>query len=298
MSERALLPERALLFLYAETPVHAGADTGSGALDLPIQREITTGLPIIKAESLKGALREHFRPPKLPKDQWDQWEAMFGSEPPSGGGDTKPGSLRVHEAQTLAFPVPTLERTFAWVTSPLAAARLTRKAALAGISTPATATRVADTECLDGGTAVGELVLGPYHLTLAHDAQVRTWAEQIAALALPTGDGHGYFSAKFGEDLLYGSDTLLAQLSRDCAPVVPRVQLGKPDAEGNRTKTVANGPFYSEYLPAETLMSALLEGPAEDLARLRTVLDNSTLRVGGDESIGKGLLWCRLTGGS
>ena len=66
--------DRALLFLYAETPVHAGADTGLGALDLPIQREVTTGLPIIKGESLKGALRERLRP--VVED--GLWQKMFG----------------------------------------------------------------------------------------------------------------------------------------------------------------------------------------------------------------------------
>jgi CRISPR-associated protein Cmr4 len=289
--------ERRLVFLYAETPVHAGADTGAGALDLPIQREITTGLPIIKGESLKGALREHTRP-LLSKEQW---EAMFGSEPPSGGGDTSPGSVSIHEAQTLAFPVPTLERTFAWVTCPLACARLARKASLAGISLPETEGRVADTECLTAAEQAPELVLGPYVVSPARDARVTDWAERVAELAFPslsTHDYFGYFHAKFRQDLLCGSDGLLAQLSRDCAPVVPRVQLGKKDADDNRTKSVAQGPFYSEYLPGETLMAALIEGKATDLTELTRILDGSTLRVGGDESIGKGLMWCRVHGGS
>lgn len=284
-----------LLFLYAETPVHAGGDTGTGALDLPIQREVTTGLPIIKAESLKGALREHFRA-RLAKQQW---EAMFGSEPPTGGGTTSPGSLRVHEAQALAIPVPTVQRTFCWVTSPLAAARLARRAALAGLDLPeAPATRVSDTACLTSAPQAAPLVLGAYQVQPARDERLMTWASRMAELALPETDAHIFFRKKLAEDLLCGSDMLLAQLSKDCCPVVPRVQLGKPDADGNPTKTVAYGPFYSEYLPGETLLVAMVEGRPDDVETLRGALDGATLRVGGDESIGKGLMWCRLHGGA
>src|SRR5712691_11485743 len=125
--------DRALLFLYAETPVHAGADTGLGAVDLPIQREVTTKLPIIKGESLKGALREHLRPPVLDETTWKK---IFGAPPPktgTAGGVLAPGELRVHEAQVVAFPAPSLDG-FAWVTSPLARARLNRRAALAKVT--------------------------------------------------------------------------------------------------------------------------------------------------------------------
>jgi CRISPR-associated protein Cmr4 len=44
----------AMLFLYCETPVHAGTGTSLSIVDLPIQRERITGLPIVQASSLKG----------------------------------------------------------------------------------------------------------------------------------------------------------------------------------------------------------------------------------------------------
>jgi len=47
----------AMLFLYCETPVHAGTGTSLSIVDLPIQRERITGLPIVQASSLKGVLR-------------------------------------------------------------------------------------------------------------------------------------------------------------------------------------------------------------------------------------------------
>jgi CRISPR-associated protein Cmr4 len=48
----------AMLFLYTETPLHAGSGTSLGIVDLPIQRERTTGYPMIQASGLKGCLRD------------------------------------------------------------------------------------------------------------------------------------------------------------------------------------------------------------------------------------------------
>jgi CRISPR type III-B/RAMP module RAMP protein Cmr4 len=46
-----------MLYVYAETPLHAGSGRGLGGVDLPIQRERVTGYPIVQASSLKGKLR-------------------------------------------------------------------------------------------------------------------------------------------------------------------------------------------------------------------------------------------------
>jgi len=276
--------ERALLFLYAETPVHAGADTGLGVVDLPIQRDIATKLPIIKGESLKGALRQQLR-----GAAGSDWERIFGSEPPTDGGETRPGSLRVHEAQLVAFPAPTINDVFVWVTSPLAQARLARKAALAGLDLPPYEP-VSWPRTLSASGAERDLVVGPYQVATERSGPLRRWAEELGRRALPE---EPFFQEKFGRDLLCGDEHLLVGISRECAPVVARVQLGKPDAEGERTKTVAHGPFYSEYLPSETLMAALVEGTRRDLDVVAT-LDKAVLQVGGDETIGKGLMWCRI----
>ncbi len=293
---------RALLFLYAETPVHAGADSSLGALDLPIQREVTTGFPIIKAESLKGALRERFRPPPGQRAERERWVKVFGAEPPSAGaraGRLEPGTLRVHEAQLVAFPAPTLTRTFAWVTSPLAAARLERKARIAGLAATRWAAPAADPDgaaCLAAGDQRGQSVLGPYLVSVSHDPEVRRWAGQLADAALPDLGEMAYFRDKLRTDLVACSDELLGAISRDCAPIATRIQLGTGEENGAPRKTVQHGPFQSEYLPAESLLAALLE--CEDSAHLRYVrekLDGEILRLGGDETLGKGLLWCSIS---
>lgn len=50
-----------ILFLYAETPLHPGSDSGVGAIDLPVQREVGTGLPVFHGTGIKGALKDAAR---------------------------------------------------------------------------------------------------------------------------------------------------------------------------------------------------------------------------------------------
>ncbi len=46
-----------MLYLYVETPLHAGAGSGLSNIDLPIQRERPTQYPMIQGSSIKGKLR-------------------------------------------------------------------------------------------------------------------------------------------------------------------------------------------------------------------------------------------------
>ncbi|HET9895398.1 MAG TPA: type III-B CRISPR module RAMP protein Cmr4 [Streptosporangiaceae bacterium] len=302
---------RGLLFLYAETPVHAGADTGLGAVDLPIQREITTGLPIIKGESLKGALRERLRTPEVDRARWLK---MFGDAPPSlsqPGGTLRPGEIRVHEAQLVAFPVPTLDG-FAWVTCPLVRARLHRRASLAKITSLAGDDRAGaddteaedDTRCLRTDTRLDgrktppsrPIVLGSYAFTSHGDNDFKGWATSLSGAALPELAEHDDFRKRLQRDLYQVSDLAMKALTSECAEVRARVQLGGDDDQ-NPVKTVRRGPFYSEYLPSESLLVALIESASADHLRLlREQIGDQVLQVGGDETIGKGLMWCRLVG--
>jgi CRISPR-associated protein Cmr4 len=297
---------RTLLFLYAESPVHAGADTSLGAVDLPIQREAGTGLPVVWGQSLKGALRSHAR------TAWGARRAvrLFGDPPPgsddaaeaaaasegngngaaAGTRSLRPGSLSVGDAQLVAFPVPTVRETFAWVTSPLTLGRLARKASLSGFSDARLIPRPGGAQILaasDGWCT--RTLIGPYVGTPTRDAATAAWASWLGTVGLPGPAIPDFFARKLATDLLTIPDGALAPITTECAELSARVQL-----EADQ-KTVAHGPFYSEYLPCETLLAALLEcSNPDDLAALRELLDHKVLRLGGNETIGKGLMWCRF----
>ncbi|MBN1172681.1 MAG: type III-B CRISPR module RAMP protein Cmr4 [Micromonosporaceae bacterium] len=332
-----------LLYLYAESPIHAGGAESLGALDLPVQREATTQYPVIWGQSLKGALRQAARDAGW--DEKGEILPVFGSdvrgeaesagsrdgdetgvpEPSSPGSDpdeareraTVPGRLHVGDGQLVAMPVPTLRRTFAWVTSHLALARLERKyrrLADAGVNAdvdapPSTSPAIgqqtdaaASAVWLAGGAGRSE-VLGPCVVDLGRtpNAALEGWATRLASDLLGGEIDFGQLRDKLREDLLLVDSDTMSALVQECTEFVARVQL-------TGEKTVAHGPFYSEYLPAETILATSLTyrprkgdqtgEAAAHLSRLRDLLDGRLHQIGGDETLGKGLTWTRLLGGA
>ena len=301
--------ERRLLTLLAETPVHAGGPESLAAVDLPIQREAATGLPVIWGQSLKGALRQAWRDAGL-----DDEEAAFGSRPPRrptsteddsaedsppeddsaeddgevGGALTK-GAISVGDAQLLLFPAATLRQVFGWVSAPLLLSRLGRKMRLLDAD-PGTAFTVRIT----GGYGLGapgwegSQVIGPFMQNIRVGAEASTIGGMLGRLVCPEHAAFDFTRRKMAADVLLVEDSTIAGLARMGTDVVARVQLEE------ESKKVAHGPFYSEHLPAETVLAALLAGSGEHLDRLATLLDGRPIQLGGDETIGKGVLWCRV----
>jgi CRISPR-associated protein Cmr4 len=102
-------------------------------------------------------------------------------------------------------------------------------------------------------------------------------------------------AGKLREDLLAVGADVMPVLVKECTEFVARVQL-------TDDKTVQNGPFYSEYLPTETILAAVLSlrrtpAVAAHEALLQRLLTDTLLRIGGDETLGKGMVWTRLRAG-
>ncbi|MGH3797667.1 MAG: type III-B CRISPR module RAMP protein Cmr4 [Pseudonocardiaceae bacterium] len=294
-----------LLYLYAESPVHAGAADSVDVLDLPVQREAATGYPVIWGQSLKGALRQAA---VEAGGRWDEprVQRIFGSRiaESSDEGGTTPGLLNVGDAQLVAMPVPTLRRTFAWASSPIALGRLARKYTNLGTAVPQIPMVGSDRGAAADAvwTTAPDEVLGPCLVPLSDSAQVKVWAQRLASDAFPLGTSGAPdtssaftpFAQKLGTDLLVIGSDIMPMLLRECTEQTARVQL-------DSAKTVENGPFYSEYLPAETILAASLvlrrtADTPDNRDALRELLDGTLLQVGGDETLGKGLVWGRLLG--
>ena len=49
------MSQHRIVFLLAESPIHAGdKPEAEGDIDLPIQKESTTGLPIVRGSTVRG----------------------------------------------------------------------------------------------------------------------------------------------------------------------------------------------------------------------------------------------------
>src|SRR5215212_9939032 len=107
---------KAVLGFYTETPLHCGSGSGSGFVDLPIQRERHSNFPVIPGSTIKGVLRDETA------DEWGHLlDTYFGKE-----DATSPGSVSFSDGFLVAFPVRTTVVPFAWVTCPMVLERAYR----------------------------------------------------------------------------------------------------------------------------------------------------------------------------
>jgi CRISPR-associated protein Cmr4 len=302
---------RGLLAMLAETSVHAGTGSQLGAVDLPIQRERHTGWPTIYGTGLKGVLRDEAA--GLLAEQ--EVIAIFGPPTDKRDGEGEEarhaGALAISDARLLLFPVRTVGAAFAWVTCPLALARLRRDAAQAGLdgipSVPEQPTpdRVVVTSAWKG--AEQGVFLEEFSYEAVPSDALRELARWIAAHCLAAGDAYTYWRGHLEQWLALVPDEDFGDLVRHATEVVTRVRLERD------TKKVERGALWTEeQLPSDTVLYSFAaawpaSGGAKEalgtgaavLERLRSVVERRrVIQVGGKETVGRGFMAVRLLGGN
>ena len=118
-----------LLTIFTRTPLHVGAGSSVGAVDLPVIRERHTRFPIIPGSSLKGVLADLWNEKienekgELKTSRSKEGLKLFGS---TDSKAAESGYLLIGEGKLLAFPVRSAKGCFAWITCPLALNRFYR----------------------------------------------------------------------------------------------------------------------------------------------------------------------------
>jgi CRISPR-associated protein Cmr4 len=296
-----------MMYIYVETPLHAGTGRSVGAVDLPIQRERVTGYPIIQSSSVKGQLRAIARSKKNTNQLEESvYKAMFGPE--AGGEIDHAGALAPGDAKLLLFPVRALAGVFAWTTSLEILERFRRDLmALPGITAPSwnlpAGASIADgvvwlngKECLAGNKVVLEEFSFDADQTQA--AFVKEVAAWLSANALPQAPEYAYWRESLPKRLIILNNSAFRDFTLFATEVQTHVQL-KTD-----TKTVKDGALWTEEsLPADTLLYApLCSTPSRNdiiLSGLQ-ILDKiaglkiSRMQLGGDETTGRGMVSVRM----
>jgi len=297
-----------MLFIYVETPLHAGSGRGLGPVDLPIQRERVTGYPTVQASSLKGRLRAVVREAKQwydEKDEHPRLTAIFGKA--GGEGENYAGALVPGDARLLLFPVRSLAGVFAWTTSLDALSRFARDAKLVGMvpgwqelaSGP-----VGDAAWVAGGSSLiagKSVVLEDYSFTPEQKdvvAQIGAW---LADNALPE-TGYDYWKSELRKKLVILPEDAFSDFAQHGTEVQTHVRLDP------KTKTVQTGALWTvESLPTDTLLYAPLlatrsrqngtDLSAEQVLETLAECDLSRTQLGGDETTGQGWVALRLSAG-
>jgi CRISPR-associated protein Cmr4 len=309
-----------MLFIYVETPLHAGSGRGLGAVDLPIQRERTTNYPIVQASSLKGRMRGEAR--TKTKDEpsaeeraqgWlskKEFLAIFGPEAGEGASEHA-GAISFGDARVLLFPVRSLAGVFAWTTSVDALERFKRAAQIAkvkfDIAIPPEPPNENTAWVNDGALKAGDsVVLEEFSFTpdATYARAIEEIGKWLANNALPRANEYKYWRNALPKKLCI----LPENAFRDFVQYGTEVQTHiKIDPE---KKTVSGSALWtSESLPTDTLLYAPVmatdartkvngNGMKADAVLRRVVeLNLDRTQLGGDETTGQGFVALRFSDG-
>lgn len=297
-----------IIGLYAETPLHPGSGATQGAVDLPVQRETHTGIPLIPASSLKGVLRDVAERKLNTGGKTDNRIAeIFGPEK----GDEYGGALAPTDARLLLFPVRSLEGIFVWVTCPLVIQRFVRDLALlkdqaaaqplAGLQEISANNDEALMPPVDGRSIplTNPLVLEEYEYKKVDEPKLASFVSEIAEL-MPNTVGYGTYQSRLSTHLAVISDTDFQHVVRTGTEIVTRIKLNE-----RKTTTGGDGNMWTEeFLPSDCLFySLLLAMPSRKnganpltgqavLNILKSKVKPEIIQIGGDETVGRG--WTRL----
>lgn len=294
----------ALLFIHAETPLHAGAGDGLGAIDLPLQRERITEVPLVQGSGVKGSLRESYR-----RADGEEEDDLFG--PPQGVAEGPrahefAGALALTDARVLLLPVRSARGAWAWITCPMVLQRFERDLAFFSRAPHWGGLLVGEAEALVGAAArqaiapQGKLVLEDAGYSAKVETKVEALAKFLVEAAFPTSGPYEPFRKRLAGQLAVVADEEFRHWARHGTEVTTRVRIDET------TGTVAKGALWTEEaLPAETVLWSLAlvsdsfrPGATGRAEALRTRFVEHCERrghifLGGDRSTGRGLVALR-----
>jgi len=258
-----------VLGLYTETPLHCGAESGTGYVDLPIQRERHTNYPVIPGSTLKGVLRD-----EMGLDE-GLIKKYFGSADEKGKeGSGNPGIVSFGDGIVVAFPIRSSGAPFHWITCPFVLERIFRAIGRAETFTdPAKGTAQAKSE---GKVLLEEIVVEEKRSPLFDNNGCLCELLDL----LPSSETFGYTRKIFLERLLIVTNEDFKLLIDTGTEVLTRIKLNDKGTTGNM--------FVEEVVPPETLFLVPLRAIAQsgfDMEKIPKVI-----RVGGDETIGRGVM--------
>lgn len=282
-----------LLFVHALTSLHPGTGQGAGVIDLPVAREVATGIPYLPGSSLKGVLRER-------SGGNGTTDYVFGPTTITDQENARAGAAIFADQRLLLLPVRSLAGTFAWVTSGYILRRFERDCLQIGIKAPGGIMPDGKANLQRAYVPIGSQIghgEGDSRMVYLEDLDLRcgtaidtaeAWAKWLMQALFPNDTE---WQALFRQRFCIVHDDVLSFLLDTATEITARNVLSD-------TKTSKNL-WYVEALPAETVLYGPVMAqqvgdglkPAETLAAVNKLLAQP-LQLGGNASVGRGL--CRF----
>ena len=310
-----------LLFLYVDTPLHAGVGFDpDAAVDLPIQRDETTGYPVIFSSSLKGSFRASVRARRIAEEVE---MAVFGPSPEAvkkadaqsaiDSDEQDPhtqfrAALSIGDAHILLFPLRSLLGVFVWATSAEAFTRFLRTAERVGMdleipqipAPPSGFAWVAPESPVI--TEKKELVLEEFTFRVREQRAMTHLGRWLADAGFPMDESFDYWVQKMESHFVVLPDEAFQFFVTTRTIITRRIRI---DPE---TGVVKEGALWSEeYAPPDSLFYAPVEAyppqtRVEGLETAEAVLNwfrditGDVVQVGRGRTLGRGFLRVRWAG--
>lgn len=265
------------VFYHVKSSLHVGTGDVLGLVDLPIQREKHTSFPKIESSSLKGAIRNHFE--SVLKEDKKTVDDLFGPED-ADQENAKMGLVAFTDAKILLFPVKSIKGVFALITCPFILKRYYEDTEenipdfLKGLN-------------VEDGKFIpfvnnSEIIINNDKVVL----EEFTFMKSSQNIDLSKIKLNGVKSDK----VLILSDNDFKYFVNNSTEVITRIKIN------NETGTVdKRALFNEEFLPAESVLYNQLYCDDKDIKgkNLKDFMKekmNSVMQIGGDETIGKGIV--------
>lgn len=306
-----------MIYLYVETPLHAGVGSGLSSVDLPIQRERTTQYPMIQGSGIKGKLRsaaedvvDDIKAGRRKGNLTDEIVTItFG---PKKDGSEHAGALILGDARILLFPVRSLSGVFAYTTCFDVLNRFKRDRERSGNILPWNVPESVNSNEEEPPVALvtnnsqvrasGMVVLEEFSFQAQPDKSADDIADWIAKYTFP--DTYNYWREKLRRSLVILPDNDFRDFVLHATEIITRVRIDRSK------KTVESGALWTEeHLPTETLLYVSVyatdsrktvdKEKGEKVVSAIQILQHAAsledsqsgyIQLGGDETVGRGLV--------
>lgn len=288
-----MFKKHGILFLYSETPLHWGAGSSVGPIDLPIQRERHTGYPMGQGGGIKGSLRDFVEK----NGDTANVETIFG--PDTRNADKFAGCVAFGDARLVLFPVRSLRGTFAFATNRLSLERLAQAAGqswkLPSVSENHAAVAAGSEVLLQDGKSI-VLEEGLYQKASDSADDPAKW---ISENAVGVGE---YWKQRVRKNLVILSETDFQHIVTSSTIVETHTKID------DDTGTVASRHlFQAEYVPPDALFFVPvaaadpfnpkkngITNAGDAIEQIKHWFDAKRMQTGADASTGRGMVHMRF----
>ncbi|MEO0289557.1 MAG: type III-B CRISPR module RAMP protein Cmr4 [candidate division WOR-3 bacterium] len=265
------------VFYHVKSSLHVGTGDVLGLVDLPIQREKHTSFPKIESSSLKGAIRNHFE--SVLKEDKKTVDDLFGPED-ADQENAKMGLVAFTDAKILLFPVKSIKGVFALITCPFILKRYYEDTE-ENIPDFLKGMNVEDGKFISFVNN-SEIIINNDKVVLEEFTFVKS-SQNIDLSKIK-------LNSVKSDKILILSDNDFKYFVNNSTEVITRIKIN------NETGTVDKGALFNEeFLPAESVLYNQLYCDEKDI-KGKSLKDfmkekmNSVMQIGGDETIGKGIV--------